>query len=192
MFVTLGKSHAFMLIYGDFGQLPPVGDRALYVSGNGSIISDHGHSLYRLFNTVVIFDDITRQAGSNPEAIAFRSLLIRMRDGKVTEEDWCRLLLQHSPNNIDMVEFSAAIRLYFDKKSVAEYNYEKLKSTGQAVAKIQAKHSGHGASAAKSDEAGGLDAVVFLSKYAEVMLTCNLWAEVGLCNGSFGVVEQFW
>ena len=74
---------------------------------------------------------------------------------------------------------------------VAEYNYEKL-STGQPLAKIQAKHSGHGASAAKSDEAGGLDAVVFLSKNAEVMLTSNLWAEVGLCNGSFGVVEQFW
>ena len=91
-----------------------------------------------------------------------------------------------------MVEFSAAIKLYFDKKSVAEYNYEKMKRTGQSVAKIQAKHSGHGASAAKSDEAGGLDAVVFLSKNADVMLTSNLWAEVGLCNGSFGVVEQFW
>ena len=24
------------------------------------------------------------------------------------------------------------------------------------------------------------------------MLIFNLWAEVGLCNGSFGVVEQFW
>ena len=57
---------------------------------------------------------------------------------------------------------------------MAEYNYEKLKSTGQPVAKIQAKHSGHGASAAKSDEGGGLHAVVFLSKNAEVMLTSNL------------------
>ena len=72
-----------------------------------------------MFNTVVILDDIMRQAGRNPEATAFRSLLMRMRDGKVTEEDWC-LLLQHSPNNGDMVEFSAAIILYFDKKSVAE------------------------------------------------------------------------
>ena len=51
-----------------------------------------------------------------------------------------------------------------------------------------------------ADEAGGLDAVVFLSKNAEVvflsknaevMLTSNIWAEVGLCDGSFGVVEQF-
>ena len=67
-----------MILLGDFGQLPPVSDRALYVSGNGLIISDHGHSLYRLFNTVVILD-IMRQAGSNPEAIAFRSLQMRMR-----------------------------------------------------------------------------------------------------------------
>ena len=47
-----------MILLGDFGQLPPVGDRALYVAGIGSIISDHGQSLYRLFNTVVILDDI--------------------------------------------------------------------------------------------------------------------------------------
>ena len=33
---------------------------------------------------------------------------------------------------------------------------------------------------------------MFLSQNAEVMLTCNLWAEVDLCNGSFRVVEQFW
>ena len=47
-----------VILLGDFGQLAPMGDRALYVSGNGSIISDHGHSLCRLFNTVVILDDI--------------------------------------------------------------------------------------------------------------------------------------
>jgi ATP-dependent exoDNAse (exonuclease V) alpha subunit len=91
-----------------------------------------------------------------------------------------------------MDQFTDAIRLYFDKKSVAEYNYEKLLQLGQPVATIQAKHSGHGASAATSDEAGGLDAALFLSTKAEVKLTCNLCAEVGLCNGSFGTIEKIW
>ena len=58
---------------------------------------------------------------------------MKMRDERITEEDW-RLLLQYSHTSVHMVEFSAAIRLYFDKKSMAEYNYEKLKSTEQPLA----------------------------------------------------------
>ena len=144
-----------------------------------------------MFESVIIFDQVMRQAGEDPEAVAFRALLMRIRNGEVTEEDW-KLLLEHSTTSVPMDQFIDAIRLYFDKKSVAEYNYGKLLQLGQPVAKIQAKHSGHGASAATSDEAGGLDAVLFVSTKAEVMRTCNLWAEVGLCNGSFGTIEQIW
>ena len=132
-----------------------------------------------------------RQAGQDPEAVAFRALLMRMRNGQVTEDDW-KLLLQRSTTNVLMDEFNDAIGLYFDKKSVAQYNYQKLLKNGQPVAKFKAKHSGQGASAATSDESGGLEAVLFISTKAEVMLICNLWAEVGLCNGSFGTIEQIW
>ena len=174
-----------IILMDDFGQLPPVGDRLMYISRSGSVIS------YLMFHSVIILDQIMRQAGQDPEAVAFRALLMRMRNGQVTEDDW-KLLWQRSTTNVLMDEFKDAIRLYFDKKSVAEYNYQKLLERGQPVAKIKAKHSGHGASAATSDEAGGLEAVLFISTKAEVMLTCNLWAEVCLCNGSFGTIEQVW
>ncbi|XP_028394514.1 ATP-dependent DNA helicase PIF1-like [Dendronephthya gigantea] len=112
-----------IILMGDFGQLPAVGDRPMYIAGNGSVISDHGHSMYLTFDYVVILEQVMRQIGEDPEVVAFRALLMRMRDGQVTEMDW-RLLIQHSRPNVSMDQFSDAIRLYFDKKSVAEYNYE--------------------------------------------------------------------
>ncbi|CAB4010246.1 Hypothetical predicted protein, partial [Paramuricea clavata] len=151
---------------GNFGQLPPVGDKPIYVSGNETVVRDNGHSLYLMFESVIILDQVMRQAGEEPEAVALSALLMRMRNGEVTEENW-KLLLEHSTTNVTMDQFTDAIRLYFDKKSVPEYNYEKLMQLGQPVAKTQAKHSGHGASAATSNEAGGLDAVLFLSTKAE-------------------------
>ena len=53
-----------------------------------------------------------------------------------------------------------------------------------SVASINAVHSSASAAAAQSDEAGGLEPIVFLASGANVMLTANLWPEVGLCNGA--------
>jgi hypothetical protein len=78
-----------------------------------------------MFESIIILDQVMHQAGEDPEAVAFRALLMRMRNGEVTEEDW-KLLLEHSTTNVPMDQFTDAIRLYFDKKSVAEYNYGKL------------------------------------------------------------------
>ena len=99
-----------VILMGDFGQLPPVGDRPMYVSGNGSVVSDHGHSLYLMFESVIILDLVMRQAGDDPEAIAFRALLMRMRDGKVTEKDW-KILLEHSTTKVPMDQWTNSLML---------------------------------------------------------------------------------
>ena len=90
-------------------------------------------------------------------------------------------------NNRD--DFTDAIRLFYDKASVAEYNFQKLHSLHTPVARLNAIHSDNAASSANPDDAGGLH-IIFLATQARVMLTANIWQEVGLCNGAPVTVHQ--
>ena len=45
-----------LILIGDFGQLPPVGDRPIYAPAPGSVLGDQGHTIYKLFDTVVLED----------------------------------------------------------------------------------------------------------------------------------------
>ena len=175
-----------LILIGDFGQLPPVGDTPLFAPPPAHPLAQHGHIIYKLFNTVVVLNQIQRQNGPSPAVVAFRELLMRLRDGKTTEDDW-KQLLQRSPHTCS-TSFTDAVHLFYDKNSVAQYNMDKLQSLHKPIARINAIHSHTAAASAKSDEAGGLEPVVFLAEGAKVMLTCNLWQEVGLCNGSPGTV----
>ena len=55
---------------------------------------------------------------------------------------------------------------------------------------IKARHS-LCAQTLSADDMGGLEPVIYLSKGAKVMLTMNLWTDVGLCNGAIGTVLDF-
>ncbi len=84
----------------------------------------------------------------------------------------------------DTTPFDDALRLYPTKEAVQEHNVSKLRASDQPVA----IHSGHGASKASSDDAGGLEPVICIAHGARVMLTAILWVEVGLVNGAIGTV----
>lgn len=130
-------------------------------------------------------------AGSDHEAVAFRGLLLRLRDGTINERDW-QMLLAHAPQTAtNFSEFTDAIRLYYDKASVAEYNLHKLQSIGTPIARINAIHFNSMASSATPDDAGGLHRVILLATQSSVMLTANIWQEVGLCNCASGTIQHF-
>lgn len=170
-----------LILIGDFGQQPP--------PPSTHPLSIHGSQIYYLFDKVVILQQVLRQQGTDPDTARFRQLLLRLRNCEVTEEDR-KLLLQRAPHAVQNSSASDdAIRLFYDKASVASYNLDKLQHLGQPIACINAIHSTR-AAASKTDDAGGLPATVFLAVGARVMLTANLQTQVGRCNGAAGTVSQ--
>ena len=176
-----------VILIGDFAQLPPVGDCPLFAPDKPG---SHGHTMYNLFTKVVILDQVIRQSGANRESQQFRQILLRLRNGQSTEDDWTTLL-QHTPSTANNAnEFNDAIRLFYTKEQVAKYNHEAITKLTSSIARINAINSSAKAASATSDDAGGLEPVIFMAKGAKVMLTSNLWQQVGLCNGTRGTVDN--
>ena len=127
-----------VLLFGDFAQLPPFGDRPLFVKSSINDVTFHGYSIYRIFSKVVILSQILRQAGADPCIQKFREQLLCIQDGVVTHNDW-QALLQRSPTEAsNSTDFKNAIRLFYDKQSVAKFNYDKLCELDAPIAAINA------------------------------------------------------
>ena len=131
-----------------------------------------------------------RQGGQDPKQLAFRDLLLRLRDGNSTEADYQLLMSRTRERAENFHLFDEALRLFPKNELVKEYNLKHILAMQQPIGKIDALHTGTGASKALSQEAGGLQRVIYLCKGAQVMLSTNLCVIHGLVNGAIGHVNE--
>ena len=177
-----------LILFGDPAQLPPVADKPLYHNKPTGAIGEQGYLAYLMFNKVIKLSVNQRVQGSDARQLTFKNFLRRLRNGDCTHEDW-QLLLTRQPSKVqNLNKFQDAIRLFYGNTDVASFNYEQLLKLKQPIAHIQARHSSAFAKTIKADEMCGLVPTLYLARNALVMLTLNLWPEVGLCNGATGKV----
>ncbi|KAK3922297.1 ATP-dependent DNA helicase [Frankliniella fusca] len=182
---VFGGVHVFLI--GDVRQLPCVGDSPLYSTKQLQGEAAHGKMVYRTFTKSFILSVSQRQADPT-----FRDALDRLSVGTTTAADYARFGERFKLNvpAAEREEFKGATRLYTTCSEVAAHNIAKLQELNSPVARLPARHNNATATRGSTDDAAGLEPVVYLAKGARIMLRSNMWLEVGLVNGATGTVED--
>ena len=93
-----------IIMFGDFGQLPPVLDLPMYTNdASRDTSSNHGLTAYKQFNEVYELDIVQRQSGESEGQRSFRDLLLRLREGDSSLNDW-KTLTKCFEENLSQVE----------------------------------------------------------------------------------------
>jgi len=160
-----------VVLFGDFGQLPPVMDTPLYalVTDPSKTMLQHASRLYRnCFPRVFELTQQMRQQGSTENDVLFQTALTNLRVGRVQVEDWAflqtRVLTQLPPQ--ECADFDNALTLFSTNEEVNERNIRKLEEVGTPIARIEASYVGISAqegAKVDSENCNGLEHVVHLS-----------------------------
>ena len=151
-----------------------------------------GLAAFQNFKTVVVLTQIVRQEGA--DQAAFRECLQHFRDGNLTQADYDFLhpRTTGTVSRDDEKRFENSLYLMYTREEVREYNMQqldRLNRQGHRTARIDAIHSNKAAEGMTADNMQGLQPFLMVARGARVMITSNIWTEVGLTNGAMGTVR---
>ena len=176
-----------VVLLGDWKQLPPVLDTALYRKDTKK---KHGFHLFRLFTKVIKFKKVQRQDGD--AQASFRQELCGLGDGTFSPEDWRKW----STRSLDLLPpaeredfINNGILACALKIDMLAHNIGRVKAIGHPIAFINSVNTKGPAASEIGDKETGLPKNLIICKKTIFRLTSILWTEAGLTNGSVGVVQ---
>ncbi|XP_057832940.2 ATP-dependent DNA helicase pfh1-like [Cryptomeria japonica] len=173
-----------MILVGDLGQLPPIMDKLAYASHSTAL------NLWQSFTIVVTLHTIFRQQGTSIKKQEFRSMLQNIRDAQPNKHDW-QILMNQTNTNLSLLqqkEFNSSIHLFATNNSTMLHNKRMLKELNLPIA-LSIAHIAQQTNI-EYDNNDQLTLELLLCENQQVMLLANLWIEVGLVNGSIGLVKN--
>src|SRR5436190_19898849 len=88
-----------IIMFRDFGQIPPVLDFPMYTNDTSySTASKNSLSAYKYFKEAYKLNVVQRQSGKSYEQRNFRDILLRLREGKSSLNDWRNLTRRFEEN----------------------------------------------------------------------------------------------
>lgn len=180
---------------GDPGQIPPVGGSSGWVgktSNNVPIkgIALQGHNDYMSISTVMKLTEVVRQRGY------YMEILLRLRDGKTTIDDWQVLMntctVQHIlPEKLNRFNSSETMWLFNTNKDNNTHNINQLKLMQKPIIMINAEHDMLASVGKATESCRKLAPKLYLCIGAKIMLLWNINISMGLVNGSTGTIKDF-
>jgi len=164
-----------LVITGDFFQLPPVNDDFAFESGAWEKIDFH----------FVEFNVQVRQQ----DDLAFAKILSNARIGELTDEDFSTLKNNPKPD-FGTVRPTILYSTNMDVDRINFKNYDDLVSKGFEDRIYKTTYSEHSHVKAWADSLK-IPEKTELCVGAQVMLTINLSLDIGLANGSRGIIVAF-